>query len=63
MPEPTQNPKPTQPNTDQLLLKKRIDTFALGILSAEVQRKGVNLSPGSLASVKKLAEQMVGLLG
>lgn len=62
MPEP--NPKqPSAPAVDQTLIKQRIDTFALGILSAEVQRKGIGLSIGALMSVKKLAEQMVGLLG
>lgn len=37
----------------------RLDTFMLGILAAEVQRKGIGLSISNIVDVKNLAEKAI----
>ena len=54
MPEPK-----TAPTNDQLAAKKRLDTFMLGLLAAEVQRKGLGLSVSNLNDVKELAQKAI----
>lgn len=43
-------------------VSSRFDAFVLGIVQAEVQRKGIGLSPGSLAAVLTLAKQMIAAI-
>lgn len=51
-PAPEQKPPIAIPGVAKM---SRLDTFVLGILAAEVQRRGTGISPGTLVSIKDLA--------
>lgn len=61
-PNKPQGALPQQGPTSRTLYQERLDQFMMAILKAEVQRKGVGLSQGGVADIKKLAKMALMIL-